>query len=93
MPDTNPDVNDGDHARLRVLEVGFDKLSVAVEHLSVAIAGDGLRPEVPGLSMRVDRIERNLSQIKWLASGGLISVLGTIYALLKMAEAIHGLKP
>jgi hypothetical protein len=79
--------------RLDLVESGLERLSRAVDHLTVAITGDPSELDhKPGALMRIDRIERNVASIKWLATGGLLSLFGTIYALVKMAEALHGLK-
>ena len=86
-------VNHDDLVRLALLEGVVNNLAKAVEKLSLAIAGDPSGSERPGILVRVDRIERNIATIKWLATGGLVSVLGTAYALLKMSEAIKGIAP
>ena len=48
----------------------------------------GVDPRAPGLSMRLDRIERALAVFKWLGTGGLVSVFATLLLLYKILQAL-----
>jgi hypothetical protein len=74
----------------RRVDANAHKLSEVVRlvdrHESLLI-GD---PATPGLLVRLDRIERSLSWFRWLATGGLAGVLGTILLLAEILKALQG---
>jgi len=73
--------------RLEVLDARLELTTRAQERHELLLIGD---PSTPGLLMRLDRIERTLGWFRWLATGGLAGVLGTLLLLTEILEALRG---
>lgn len=73
--------------RLEVISTRLDTTARAQEKHELLLLGD---QSTPGLMMRLDRIERTLGWFRWLATGGLAGVFGTLLLLSEILDALRG---
>jgi len=73
--------------RLEVIDARLELTAKAQERHELLLLGD---QATPGLLLRLDRIERTLGWFRWLATGGLAGVLGTLLLLAEILEALQG---
>lgn len=71
--------------RLEVIDAHQQQTARTQERHELLLLGDAT---TPGLLVRLDRIERTLGWFRWLATGGLAGVFGTLLLLGEILEAL-----